>query len=99
MNRSFSDNQYIVISYDITDDHRRNRVCQELKNYGEHIQFSVFELLIDTGTLKNLAAKLECLIDKKEDSIRIYVLCNACRQRITIIGTGNVCCDEDVYVV
>ncbi len=98
MNRSLSDNQYIVISYDITDDRRRNRVCQELKNYGERIQFSVFELLIDTDTLKKLAKRLEGLIDRTEDSVRIYVLCNACCQRIAILGTGKLSEDEDVYV-
>jgi CRISPR-associated protein Cas2 len=34
---------YLVVSYDIHDDKRRNRIHKVLKNFGERIQFSVFE--------------------------------------------------------
>lgn len=94
-----SDSLYVVISYDITDDRRRNRVCHELKNYGEHIQFSVFECLLDNENLERLAKWLGRIIDLNEDSVRIYCLCNRCRRMITILGAGKVCEDEDVYVV
>ena len=34
---------YLVVSYDIHDDKRRNSIHKVLKNFGERIQFSVFE--------------------------------------------------------
>ncbi len=62
------------------------------------LRLSVFELLINTDTLKKLAKRLEGLIDRTEDRVRFYVLCNACCQRIAILGTGKLSEGEDVYV-
>jgi len=33
----------IVISYDIADDKRRGRIFKALKNFGQWMQYSVFE--------------------------------------------------------
>lgn len=35
--------QFIVVSYDVVDDRRRTKVMKTLKNFGAHVQYSVFE--------------------------------------------------------
>jgi len=89
----------VVVSYDVTADRRRNRICKELKNYGEHIQYSVFECLLQPRELDRMVKKLASLIDADEDSVRIYQLCAGCRSRAKVLGTGNVVEDPDVLVV
>ena len=36
-------NRYIV-TYDVSDDDRRNKVFTALRGYGDHIQYSVFRM-------------------------------------------------------
>jgi CRISPR-associated protein Cas2 len=89
----------VVVSYDIVNDRRRNKVCKELKNYGEHIQYSVFECLLRPKDLERMTKKLTTLIDDDEDGVRIYQLCEGCRGRARVLGTGQVTEDPDVLVV
>ncbi|MEW6457063.1 MAG: CRISPR-associated endonuclease Cas2 [Acidobacteriota bacterium] len=79
---------FVVVSYDIVDDKRRNRVLNELKNYGNHVQYSVFECDLNKKQIENLQAELRRVIDGKEDSIRYYFLCGSCIERIEVDGKG-----------
>lgn len=90
---------FYIVSYDIADDKRRSKVAKTLKDFGERVQKSVFECLLDKENLQKMINKLEKCIKEDEDSIRIYQLCNECRQEIKIIGKGTVTEDEDVYIV
>jgi CRISPR-associated protein Cas2 len=47
------------------------RVCQ---NYGQRVQWSVFECLVDPAQWTALRARLEREIDPDEDSLRFYFL-------------------------
>jgi len=78
---------FIVVSYDISDDRRRNRVCDELKNYGEHVQYSVFECDLDKVRIQKLKERLGKLINTRQDSIRYYLLCKRCLEKMEIQGT------------
>ena len=65
---------FIIVSYDIPDDRRRTKVMKTLKNFGAHVQYSVFECDLSRDTYRRLRKKLNELIDKKEDNLRFYVL-------------------------
>ncbi len=65
---------FVIVSYDIPDDKRRNRVMKTLKNYGAHVQYSVFECDLKPELYNRLRQKLQEIIDKKEDNVRFYVL-------------------------
>ncbi len=99
MNQTSSDQWHVVVSYDIKSDRRRNKVCKAMKDYGEHIQYSVFECLLKPKDLDRMAKRVQSLIDEAEDNVRIYVLCAACRDRARVIGQGQVIEDPDVLVV
>ncbi|MHA2621492.1 MAG: CRISPR-associated endonuclease Cas2 [bacterium JZ-2024 1] len=78
---------FVVISYDIKDDKRRNRVFKALKDYGQWVQFSVFECHLHESHYLRLRNKLERLIRKDQnDSIRFYFLCEKDQQKIERIG-------------
>ena len=66
---------YIVISYDIPDDRRRTKVMKALKDYGRHVQYSVFECELKPEDFKRLRERLKPLISPEQDNLRFYSLC------------------------
>lgn len=81
----------VLITYDVntsTEEGKKRlrkvaRICQ---NYGQRVQLSVFECIIDMAQLKVLQAKLEKVIDKNTDSLRYYYLGKEWRGRVEHIG-------------
>lgn len=90
---------FTVVTYDITDDSRRLRVATKLKDYGERVQYSVFECILEDRMLQGLIREVTPLINEEEDSIRIYRLCGGCRKGISVYGRGIVTEDKDVFIV
>jgi|GEM_PF-161543 len=61
-----------VVSYDITDPKRLRRVARILLNHGERIQWSVFCCVLTSWQRRCLADKLESIVDRRVDSVRMY---------------------------
>jgi CRISPR-associated protein Cas2 len=89
----------IVVSYDVSNDRRRTRLAHTLKDFGQRVQYSVFECRLDAEALDRLRQQIEKLTDPLEDSVRIYRLCLECEQKVEIHGLGKVVEDPDVYVL
>lgn len=71
--------RHLLVSYDVnvttTVGKRRWRhICKTCKNYGQRVQFSVFEIQVNEAQRDSLIHKLKSLIKEDEDSIRIYNL-------------------------
>lgn len=69
----------ILVVYDVaTEDaagrRRLRRVAQACEAYGQRVQKSVFECLLDNADLEVLTARLRAEMDETADSIRIYRL-------------------------
>ena len=90
---------FYIISYDIPDDKRRGKIAKILLDFGSRVQYSVFEAILTKELLEKLLKRLKKVVNLKEDSIRIYRLCNDCKQRIEILGCGKVSEDKDVYIL
>lgn len=84
--RLVSAKQFIVVSYDISDDRRRTRVCHLLKDYGQRVQYSVFECQLRPKDFKRLRERLRPLLDLAEDDVRFYRLCEVCLPKAKIWG-------------
>ena len=79
---------YMVISYDIEDDKRRTRIHRILKNFGQWVQYSLFECQLTRAQYLHLRHRLDNVIHKtKGDKLRFYFLC--ARAQSTTIGTGT----------
>ena len=90
----------ILVSYDILDDRRRTKLAHALKDYGRRVQYSVFECNLTAPQVERLRARVDTLIDNGEDSVRLYLLCGHCRERVEVLGVGIAPEeDPDVYVV
>ncbi len=90
---------YILISYDIVSDRVRNRVMKFLKDYGDHVQKSVFECHLHEDKYTEVKNGLGKLINPKEDRVRFYKVCRACMGRVEISGWGTVKEEEEFIIV
>ena len=61
-------NSYIV-SYDISDPKRLRRVFKTLRNWGDHLQYSVFECQLNRTDLVRLRAQLTEIIHHDDDQV------------------------------
>ncbi len=79
---------FYLVSYDISNDRRRLKVAHLLEGYGERVQYSVFEVWITGEEMEKLQEQLATHVEE-EGSVRIYVLCAACRDQRVVLGEGE----------
>ncbi len=81
----------VLISYDVatqTADGRRRlrRIARLCENYGQRVQFSVFECLVDPAQWTGLRAALCAEMDTGHDSLRFYFLGANWKKRVEHVG-------------
>ena len=69
----------ILVTYDVstqdeTSAKRLRQVARQCRNYGQRVQYSVFEIEVDPAQWTMLKAKLEGIINPEKDSLRYYYL-------------------------
>lgn len=66
-------NRYIV-TYDITDDRRREAVYKTMRGFGDHLQFSVFRCDLSEREVVDMTAVVHSLIDHTLDQVLLIDL-------------------------
>lgn len=79
-----------LICYDICDHKRLTRVAKQLEKMGIRVQYSFFNVEMDSEMLDSLIKGLMTLINPEEDKIYVYPLCSECRKKVIIDGTGQL---------
>ena len=84
----------ILVTYDVStetsDGQRRLRkVATACKNYGQRVQYSVFECQVDEAQYEALRAQLVKIINLKVDSIRLYKLSTSRDQCVESYGVDR----------
>lgn len=78
------------ISYDISNCKRRAKVARILGNYGLRVQYSFFECEMEQAQLDGLKDELLSVLERKEDSLRIYPICRDCARTAITCGKGSI---------
>lgn len=81
----------VLITYDVNTEtekgkSRLRRVSKKCQDYGQRVQNSVFECLLDPAQLRQLKDTLLKIIDPEVDSLRFYYLGDHWKSRIEHIG-------------
>lgn len=81
----------VLITYDVSTESeggkkRLRRVAKHCENFGQRVQNSVFECLVDPAQWTDLRHKLEQEIDTQHDSLRYYFLGANWKRRIEHVG-------------
>lgn len=94
----------VLITYDVnTEDSagrkRLRQIARQCVNYGQRVQNSVFECLLDTAQCRSLQAKLCKIMDPEKDSLRFYYLGNRYESKIEHFGAKVSYDPEDVLII
>lgn len=88
-----------LISYDVSEDRRRQRVVKRLLKGAHRIQYSVFEGDLPSGVWDSLWRDLQGLIDPQTDSLLLVPLCEPCERGRRFYGVGRRVEVPDVQIV
>jgi len=95
---------FVVIAYDVNTEtasgkKRLRLVSKACQNYGQRVQNSLFECLIDYGTFLILKRRLVEIINIEKDSLRFYYLGNKWSGKIEHIGAKGGYNPEGTIVI
>lgn len=81
----------VLITYDVNVTNeggkaRLRKVAKQCVNYGQRVQNSVFECLLDPTQFSELKHRLEKIINHETDSLRFYMLGKNWKNRVEHTG-------------
>ena len=81
----------VLITYDVDTTSAAGRkrlrvLAKQCQNYGQRVQNSVFECVVDAAQLRQLRQRLVGGINPEKDSLRFYFLGNEWRNRVEHVG-------------
>ncbi len=93
----------VLVSYDVSIDkgsqRRLRRVAKACKDYGQRVQYSVFECIVDPAQWAVLRQRLMDEIDPELDSLRFYFLGSNWKRRVEHIGAKETVDQEGPLIV
>lgn len=94
----------VLVSYDVSTvdkagQRRLRRVAKTCLDYGQRVQNSVFECLVNPAQWTELRAKLLRLYDPEEDSLRFYFLGANWKRRVEHNGAKSTPDLEEPLIV
>lgn len=94
----------VLITYDVetttpNGKKRLRKVAKQCVNFGQRVQNSVFECLVDPAQFVELRHRLEEIIDSEKDSLRYYFLGNNWKNRVEHAGINNSYDPEGIILI
>jgi len=85
----------VLVTYDVKTTtlagrRRLQKVAKICQNYGQRVQNSVFECVVDGKQFAQLKAKLKEVVNAEEDSLRFYRLGKHYKEKVEHVGTKAV---------
>ena len=93
----------VLVSYDVRIDNlsgkkRLRRISKLCSNWGQRVQYSVFECLIEPAQWVLLKQELVSSINQEKDSLRFYYLGNNWKRRFEHVGAKEVLDPEGTLI-
>jgi CRISPR-associated protein Cas2 len=94
----------VLVTYDVNTEtaagkRRLYKVAKKCKNYGQRVQFSVFECLVDPAQWAVFRQELMDIIDETTDSLRFYFLGANWKRRVEHIGAKEAYDPEGILII
>jgi len=95
---------FVLVSYDVSTidsggPRRLHKVAKACQDYGQRVQKSVFECIVDPAQWTVLKQRLIGEIDQGKDSLRFYHLGSNWRRRVEHIGAKETIDQEGPLIV
>lgn len=94
----------VLVTYDVNTEtpegrRRLRNVAKTCKNYGQRVQNSVFECLLEPAQWTALKASLEGIVKKETDSLRYYFLGSNWKRKVEHVGAKPTYDPEGLLLV
>ncbi|CEO90381.1 CRISPR-associated endonuclease Cas2 [Syntrophaceticus schinkii] len=94
----------VLITYDVSvttslGRKRLRQVAKQCQNFGQRVQNSVFECLVDPTQFVELKHRLESIVDPETDSLRYYNLGANWKRRVEHYGAKETYDPEGILIV
>ena len=94
----------VLITYDVNTENaagrrRLHQIAKQCVNYGQRVQNSVFECLLNMAQCKQLQASLLSIMDKNRDSLRFYYLGKRYENKIEHFGCKATYMPEEPMIL
>ena len=94
----------VLITYDVNTEtaagrKRLRQIAKKCQDYGQRVQNSVFECVLDASQCKKLQSSLLGIMDEKLDSLRFYYLGNNYKTRIEHFGAKETYDPEGLLMI
>lgn len=81
----------VLVSYDVNTQNAEGRkrlrnIARICQNWGQRVQFSVFECIVDPAEWAGLRNRLVTTMDLEKDSLRFYYLGANWKRRVDHVG-------------
>ena len=81
----------VLVAYDVNTSEaggasRLRKLAKACRDYGQRVQYSVFEIEVDPAQWTLLKARLEDIIQPERDSLRYYYLGSNWQRRVEHVG-------------
>ena len=95
---------FVLITYDVAVSNeggtrRLRRVARACKDWGQRVQFSVFECIVDPAQWTILKSRLIKEMDEKKDSMRFYFLGSNWKNKVEHVGIKHSLDQEGPLIV
>ncbi len=91
---------HYLVSYDIADPKRLQKVAKIMEDFGQRVLYSVFECLLTPVEFLRLKHTVEPLLDPLEDRVLYYTLCQKCSSRVEHIGKDpHYLAEEELEII
>ena len=90
----------VLITYDVSTEDaagrkRLRQIAKQCVNYGQRVQNSVFECMLDPAQYRVLEAKLRSIMNEETDSLRFYELGKNYEKKIRHFGVKSAYLPEE----
>ena len=90
----------VLVTYDVetitaAGRRRLRKVAKQCVNFGQRVQNSVFECIVDPAQFTELKHRLENIIDNEKDSLRFYYMGNRWEKKVDHVGAKQTYNPED----
>lgn len=94
----------VLITYDVnvtTDSGKKRlrKIAKQCVNYGQRVQNSVFECLVDPTQFAELRHRLESIVEPETDSLRYYFLGSNWKSRVEHFGAKTAYDPEGMLLI
>lgn len=95
---------FVLVSYDVKTSEeggarRLRRVAKVCKDYGQRVQYSVFECIVDPAQWTMMRQKLIDEIEEGSDSLRFYFLGSNWKHKVEHIGAKQTVDQEGPLII